>query len=231
MVAEDQKTAIIGGMIMDKTIKYTKNDKVMAFLKIEDLVGTVEVVVFPRDYEKYAPLLVEDSKVFIKGRISVEEEKDGKLICEQIVAFEDALKGGPLFENRYGRTGNNNRSTGGGLQGRSAYGQATGGSQGAVKPSETANGNVPQKLTKLPDGVWVQFATVAAFEAAEKTLYEVTADSEGEDALVVFIKESKGIKVLPPNRNVSANEELKSRLEAVFGAENVKFRIKPIENK
>ncbi len=231
VVAEDQKTAIIGGMIMDKTIKYTKNDKVMAFLNIEDLVGTVEVVVFPRDYEKYAPLLVEDSKVFIKGRISVEEEKDGKLICEQIVGFEDALKGGPLFENRYGRNGNTNRSNGNGWQGRSAYGQQPGGSNGAVNRSEaSASGNSPQKLTKLPDGVWVQFATVAAFEAAEKTLYEVTADSEGEDALVVFIKEPKGIKVLPPNRNVCANEELKSRLEEVFGAENVKFRIKPIEN-
>jgi len=230
VVAEDQKTAIIGGMIMDKTIKYTKNDKVMAFLNIEDLVGTVEVVVFPRDYEKYAPLLVEDSKVFIKGRISVEEEKDGKLICEQIVAFEDALKGGPLFENRYGRTGNNNRGAGNTWQGRGAYGQQPGGSNGAVNRSEaSASGNSPQKLTKLPDGVWVQFATVAAFEAAEKILYEVTADSEGEDALVVFIKETKGIKVLPPNRNVCANEELKGRLEAVFGAENVKFRIKPIE--
>lgn len=231
VVAEDQKTAIIGGMIMDKTIKYTKNDKVMAFLNIEDLVGTVEVVVFPRDYEKYAPLLVEDSKVFIKGRISVEEEKDGKLICEQIVAFEDALKGGPLFENRYGRAGNNNRSVGNSWQGRGAYGQQ-GGSQGVVNRSESvASGASPQKLTKLPDGVWIQFATVAAFEAAEKTLYEVTTDSEGEDALVVFIKETKGIKVLPPNRNVCANEELKKRLDAVFGAENVKFRLKPIENK
>lgn len=230
VVAEDQKTAIIGGMIMDKTIKYTKNDKVMAFLNIEDLVGTVEVVVFPRDYEKYAPLLVEDSKVFIKGRISVEEEKDGKLICEQIVAFEDALKDGPLFENRYGRTGNNNRSNGNSWQGRSAYGQQAGSNNGAVNQSEASTGNVPQKLTKLPDGVWVQFATVAAFEASEKTLYEVTADSEGNDALVVFIKETKGIKVLPPNRNVCANEELKNRLDAVFGAENVKFRIKPIEN-
>jgi len=230
VVAEDQKTAIIGGMIMDKTIKYTKNDKVMAFLNIEDLVGTVEVVVFPRDYEKYAPLLVEDSKVFIKGRISVEEEKDGKLICEQIVAFEDALKDGPLFENRYGRTGNNNRSNGNSWQGRSVSGQQAGSNNGAVNQSEASTGNAPQKLTKLPDGVWVQFATVAAFEASEKTLYEVTADSEGNDALVVFIKETKGIKVLPPNRNVCANEELKKRLDAVFGAENVKFRIKPIEN-
>ena len=230
VVAEDQKTAIIGGMIMDKTIKYTKNDKVMAFLNIEDLVGTVEVVVFPRDYEKYAPLLVEDSKVFIKGRISVEEEKDGKLICEQIVAFEDALKGGPLFENRYGRAGNN-RGTGNNWQGRSTYGQQAEGSQGVMNRSEaTVAGNSPQKLNKLPEGVWVQFATIAAFEAAEKTLYETTMDSEGNDSLVVFIKEPKGIKVLPPNRNVCANEELKNRLEAVFGAENVKFRIKPIEN-
>ena len=71
---------------------------------------------------------------------------------------------------------------------------------------------------------------MAAFEAAEKTLYEVTAESEGEDSLVVFIKETKGIKVLPPNRNVCADLELKSRLEAVFGEENVKFRLKPIEN-
>ena len=88
----------------------------------------------------------------------------------------------------------------------------------------------PQKITKLPDGVWVQFATMAAFEAVEKTLYEVTAESEGEDSLVVFIKETKAIKVLPPNRNVCADSELKARLEAVFGAENVKFRLKPIEN-
>jgi len=224
VVAEDQKTAIIGGMIMDKTIKYTKNDKVMAFLNIEDLVGTVEVVVFPRDYEKYAPLLVEDSKVFIKGRISVEEEKDGKLICEQIVAFEEALKGGPLFENRYGRTGNTNRGAANSWQGRNSYGQ-----QG-VGVASASQQTAPQKITKLPDGVWVQFATMAAFEAVEKTLYEVTAESEGEDSLVVFIKETKAIKVLPPNRNVCADSELKVRLEAVFGAENVKFRLKPIEN-
>ena len=76
-------------MITEKTIKYTKNNKVMAFLTLEDLVGTVEIIIFPRDYEKYHDLLVEDEKVFITGRANVEEEKNGKLICEQIRSFDE----------------------------------------------------------------------------------------------------------------------------------------------
>ncbi|MBD5537167.1 MAG: DNA polymerase III subunit alpha [Lachnospiraceae bacterium] len=84
----DGKKVTIGGMIADKTIKYTKNEKVMAFLTLEDLVGTVEVVVFPKDYEKNAALLMEDAKVFVQGRVSVEEDKDGKLICERILPLE-----------------------------------------------------------------------------------------------------------------------------------------------
>ncbi|MBD5511079.1 MAG: DNA polymerase III subunit alpha [Lachnospiraceae bacterium] len=85
---DDGQKVTIGGMIADKTIKYTKNEKVMAFLTLEDLVGTVEVVVFPKDYEKNAALLVEDAKVFVQGRVSVEEDKDGKLICERILPLE-----------------------------------------------------------------------------------------------------------------------------------------------
>ncbi len=61
----------------------------MAFLTVEDLLGTVEVVVFPRDYEKNAALMNVDSKVFIKGRVSQEEDKPSKLICERIYAFEE----------------------------------------------------------------------------------------------------------------------------------------------
>ena len=85
----DGSSAVIGGIIADKKIKYTKNDKVMAFLQIEDLAGTVEVIVFPRDYEKNADKLVVDNKVFVQGRVSIDDEKDGKLICEQITAFDE----------------------------------------------------------------------------------------------------------------------------------------------
>ncbi len=88
----DGARATIGGMITEKKVKYTKNEKVMAFLQVEDLVGSVEVIVFPRDYEKYGSAIMEDSKVFIRGRVSLEEEKDGKLVCEQITTFEQVPK-------------------------------------------------------------------------------------------------------------------------------------------
>ena len=85
----DNMPAVIGGIIVDKKIKYTKNDKIMAFLQIEDLVGNAEVIVFPRDYEKNSDKLLEDNKVFVRGRVSLEEERDGKLICEKITAFDE----------------------------------------------------------------------------------------------------------------------------------------------
>ena len=84
---QDGQKVTIGGMITDKTVKYTKTNKVMAFLTIEDLVGTVEVVVFPRDYEKNVRLLNEDEKVFVQGRVSAEDEKASKLICEKMYSF------------------------------------------------------------------------------------------------------------------------------------------------
>ncbi len=85
----DNAAATVGGMIADKRIKYTKNDKVMAFLQVEDLLGSIEVVVFPRDYERYSAKLTEENKVFVRGRVSLEEDKDGKLICERITSFDE----------------------------------------------------------------------------------------------------------------------------------------------
>ncbi len=85
----DGSKATIGGMITEKTIKYTRQNKVMAFLTLEDMTGSVEVIVFPKSYEDQGALLQEDRKVFIQGRVQAEEDKDGKLICEKIIPFED----------------------------------------------------------------------------------------------------------------------------------------------
>ena len=79
---------IIGGMITDKTVKHTKTNQMMAFVTLEDLLGTVEVVVFPRDYEKNREYLETDKKVFIRGRVSEEDERASKLICEKVIPFE-----------------------------------------------------------------------------------------------------------------------------------------------
>ena len=88
----DGAKEIIGGIIATLTIKYTKTNKTMAILTLEDLLGTVEVVVFPRDYEKYKEYLQEENKVFIRGRVSEEDDAPSKLICESVVPFSQTRK-------------------------------------------------------------------------------------------------------------------------------------------
>ena len=85
----DGNRAVIGGILTEKRVKYTKNNKTMAYLTVEDLVGTVEVVVFPKDYEKNQQYLNEDERVFIRGRISSEDDQASRLICEKIFRFDE----------------------------------------------------------------------------------------------------------------------------------------------
>lgn len=86
---KDNETVVVGGMIVDKVVKTTRTNSLMAFITLEDLMGTVEIIVFPKDYEKYRSLLETDRKVFVKGRITVEEDKPAKMICQKIVPFDE----------------------------------------------------------------------------------------------------------------------------------------------
>ena len=91
-VVEDGVRATIGGMITARTVKLTKNGQQMAFVTLEDMVGSVEVIVFPRDYENKKQLLNEDAKVFISGRTSIGDDPAGRLICEQVIPFDEVPK-------------------------------------------------------------------------------------------------------------------------------------------
>nr|WP_300788253.1 DNA polymerase III subunit alpha [uncultured Acetatifactor sp.] len=237
---EDQARVVVGGMIADRNIKYTKNDKVMAFLNLEDLVGNMEIVVFPRDYERYGSMLVEEARVFIKGRASMEEEKDGKLICEQVVSFEEAAQanGAPLFRNRYNESfgsagfGGGGRNGGYGRQGGGQYGgrpegqgarqDGSTGAEGAGRDDVGQSGGRPQK--KVPSGIWIQFPDADNYFAREKELLTAIEDSDGNDDVVIFLKDTRAYKLLPPNRRVSADRALEQRLGGLFGGENVKIR-------
>ncbi|MDD3413647.1 MAG: DNA polymerase III subunit alpha [Lachnospiraceae bacterium] len=161
-VADGAKVTI-GGMITHKQIKHTKSEQVMAFLNVEDLVGNVEVIVWPRDYEKNARYLVEDSKVFIYGRVSAEDEKDGKVICEKVIPFE----------------------------------------------------NIPKQL-------WIQFANKEQYKSMEDSLAGLLRDSDGNDTVVIYLKETNEKKVLPKNKSVAAEPELIQKLSETFGEANIK---------
>ena len=213
----DQAMAIVGGMITGKSIKYTKNNDMMAFLTLEDLLGTVEIVVFPKSYTEYGSILLEDAKIFVRGRVSLKEEQNGNLICEQIVTFEEAKEmKGPIFQNRRSNTGSNRYY--GNTPSDGNEGNASGGQEGNNRPVNTST------VKTLPKGVWIQFLNMEEYKAKEKELFAIIADFEGDDNVVIYLKEGKQIRLLPASRLVRADDDLKARLVECFGEENVKFR-------
>lgn len=89
---EDKKEVVVGGMLTEVKQHFTKSNQTMAFLTLEDLYGSVEAIIFPRDYEKVRRFLAEDAKVFLKGHVSVEEEKNAKLIVSDVIPFDNLPK-------------------------------------------------------------------------------------------------------------------------------------------
>ena len=92
VIVHDQSMATIGGIIAKVTNKSARNGKPMAFLTLEDLFGTVEVIVFPADYVLNRPLIVEGKRVLIKGKVTIDSDADGKLIAERIIDLEETGK-------------------------------------------------------------------------------------------------------------------------------------------
>jgi DNA polymerase-3 subunit alpha len=81
---KDGDMVIIGGIITEISRKITRNNANMAFVKIEDLFSVIEVVVFPKTYEKCKGLIEEDGIVLVKGRVSIKEDEKPKLLCESL---------------------------------------------------------------------------------------------------------------------------------------------------
>ena len=90
-IVKDGYHYIVGGMLSGITVKLTKTNQNMAFLTLEDLFGTVEIILFPRDYQKYRDVLVADTPLYVKGRASVSEES-GKLVAEEIIPMDQVPK-------------------------------------------------------------------------------------------------------------------------------------------
>lgn len=160
----DGQKVIIGGMITDKTIKNTKNGQMMAFVTIEDLLGTVEVIVFPRDFGANRELLEVDNKVFITGRVTANADEKGKVICEKVVLFD----------------------------------------------------SVPRKC-------WIRFGTKSEYTENEAKLFNLIADSDGIDQVIIYCADDKSRKTLPNSRNINADETLMEQLRQAFGHDNVQL--------
>ena len=162
-IVKDHQSVVVGGIITDITLKYTKNGKTMAFLTIEDLLGTVEIIVFPRQYEKYRDSISEEKRVFVCGEASTDENAQGKVLCESITEFKD-----------------------------------------------------------VPVDLWIQFKNMAEYRENEELLMGMLRNSDGRDTVIIYIKEEKLKKVLPPQMKINADEIL-AELADKFGRGNVKI--------
>jgi len=159
---EDGVFYTIGGMITAKTIKTTRTNSLMAFITLEDMFGTVEVIIFPKDYDRYKHMLEPDNKVFIRGRATIEEDKDAKLICQDIIPFD----------------------------------------------------SVPKEL-------WVRFPDYAAYQRAERELYGILEEYDGNDAVIIYCEKEKIMKQLPRSKSVNVCKELVGRLSEIYTGKNV----------
>ena len=83
----------------------------------------------------------------------------------------------------------------------------------------------------MPAGAWIQFPNMEAYKTREQELLQAIADSDGDDDVVIYLRDIKNIKILPQNLQVKADGALMEKLTLLFGKENVKFITKPIENR
>ena len=81
---KDGDRVVVGGILSEVSKKITRNNDMMAFAKIEDLYGIVEIIIFPKVFQKFKNLIYDDSMIIVEGRVSVREEEDPKILCENI---------------------------------------------------------------------------------------------------------------------------------------------------
>lgn len=87
----NEKEVTMGGIVINKTIRTTKRNDLMAIIELEDLYGVIEVIVFPQVLQKYNTIIQEDKIIYIKGRLSIKEDENAKLIAREIIDMNESI--------------------------------------------------------------------------------------------------------------------------------------------
>ena len=94
----DGQVVRIAGIINSVKKKYTKNNKIMAFVTIEDLFGQCEIIVFENCYQMCSDILMDESIVLVEGRLSIREDEDVKIVANKILPFKENSEKGANSE-------------------------------------------------------------------------------------------------------------------------------------
>ena len=197
----DGETATIGGVIMNLQTKITKSNKMMAFVTLEDLYGSVEVLLFPNVYEEARPYLATDARVFVRGRVSVGDDENAKMVAQAVAPFGQAASLGSeqqVYRRRY--------------EGRGTQ----------VAPAAQAAAEAAQKEnTKV---LWLRLAGQADWESKQQELLNLFRQYPGPYDLYLYLTAEKQRLKAPAAYRISKSSELYNKLEALLGAGSVVWR-------
>lgn len=214
----DGQEVIVGGLIMDKTIKSTKNNKMMAFITLEDLYGSVEVLIFPNRYEQYRDLLEEDNRIFIKGKVSFEEEEDSKLLCDFIAPFDkaDEIHQTP---KRFGQGGYRQKPFSNGAQ----NGEDSKAGRGSGEAGKRTVGVAPVEIGEAEKlkPLWLRFATKDHWAALQTQVCQLLQQDPGGHEVRIYLEAEKLKMKAPSQYFTAASGGTLLKLKQLLGDSNV----------
>ena len=212
----DGQEVVVGGLIAAKTIKSTKTNKLMAFITLEDLYGTVEVLIFPNRYEEAKAFLDADAKVFVRGRVSLEEEDDSKVIAESIVPFANAdeLKKFRKGRREYVPMSDQDPAT-------MPYGD--------VPPAASYENMAPAALydsaalARAANGkvIWLRLEDKEAWEKNREEICRILADDPGTRPVKIYLQKTKERLQAPNKYNTALAARTLKKLFELLGESNV----------
>ncbi len=200
----DRQEVVVGGLVSNVKRSITRSGSAMAFLTLEDLTGSVEVLVFPRAYEQLPYALKRDAVLLLRGKVDVQEQSV-KLLCEEVLSLpaspEDAGGVSPPAPVRPQVSS----------AGRADSGTAS---------RESVNGQPGSSVAGPGDArppLRVRVSTVEEIEQLERYLLE----HPGSRLVCAHVVTGDGEHVVPVQAHLNDAEELQQELERLFGEGNV----------
>lgn len=205
---KDGDTVMVLGLLSNVRRKITKKDETMAFLTLEDLYGTIEVMVFPRVFRDYGNSMQEGYALLLRGRLSIREDEEPKIVC-------DSVKVAPAPEN-VNHAKNLAAEIMKGVRRNNAFGN---------KPTEqmTAHAEKTREEQHKRKGLFLRIPSKGC--KVQKLCERVTCIFDGSFPVYYYYMDTRAYERLPYERSVDINEPMIRELKRILGKDNVVVQI------
>lgn len=205
----DGMSVVMAGMITGKKNLVTKNNKMMAFVDLEDLYGTVEVVVFPNVYERFGHAIAEDNVVVIRGKLNFKEEEVPKLLADTIVDIHNVEENMDLLKSEQEHQGYSNRYN-------------------APRQEQIRTARPERAANLAQDAVKVRIPADADEQAMLAQLQQIFREFHGNTQVLIYLQNGKIVRTSPQG-GVYPTIEFFDTVAEIVGRPNIKGR--PIPNR